>query len=108
MIDRAELWFVIIALGIGSYLLRFSFLGLVGNRPLPAWLLRHLRYTAVAILPALVAPIVYYSNETQSGPEPVRLVAAIVTFAVGFWTKNVFLAIVAGATVMGIGLYGLQ
>ena len=56
MIDKTTLWTVIIGLGIGSYALRFAFIGIVGNRPMPAWLTRHLRYTAVAILPALVAP----------------------------------------------------
>ena len=40
--------------GIGTFLVRFSFLGLIGNRDLPPWLLRHLRYTPVAVFPALV------------------------------------------------------
>ena len=59
-INTGTLWFVIIALGIGSFGLRFVFTGLVGDREMPAWLLRHLRYTAVAILPALVAPQVIW------------------------------------------------
>ncbi|NIY99439.1 AzlD domain-containing protein, partial [Salipiger sp. HF18] len=58
MIDRVDLWIVIIGLGIGSFGLRFVFLGLVGDRPLPAWLMRHLRYTAVSVLPALVMPLI--------------------------------------------------
>ncbi|MBV1897311.1 MAG: AzlD domain-containing protein, partial [Rhodobacteraceae bacterium] len=49
--DPTTLWIVIIGMAIGSFALRFVFIGLVGNRPLPPWLLRHLRYTAVAILP---------------------------------------------------------
>ena len=32
MIDKGSLWFIIFALGIGSFMLRFSFLGLVGDR----------------------------------------------------------------------------
>ena len=60
MIDRTALWVVIIGLGLGSFFLRFVFTGLVGNKQMPAWLLRHLRYTAVAILPALVAPQVIW------------------------------------------------
>lgn len=98
-----DLWLVIAVLGLGSFLLRFSFLGLVGNRPLPPWLLRHLRYTAVAILPALVTPIVVFSNEAGTGPEPVRLAAGIVTLTLGIWTKNVFMAIGAGAVVLAAG-----
>ena len=39
-----QIWIIIIALGIGTYLIRFSFLGLIGDRDLPDWALRHLRY----------------------------------------------------------------
>ena len=102
-IDKTALWTVIIGLGLASFALRFTFLGLVGNRPLPPWLLRHLRYTAVAILPALVAPIVLWPRATGGETDPLRLAAAIATFAVGVTTKNVFLAMFAGAAVL-IGL----
>lgn len=105
MIDKGTLWFIIFALGIGSFLLRFSFLGLVGDRPLPAWLQRYLRYTAVAIIPALVVPIVAFSNETGTGPEPVRLFAAVVTIGIGILTRNVIYAIIAGAISLAFGLY---
>ena len=104
-INTGTLWFVIIALGIGSFGLRFVFTGLVGDREMPAWLLRHLRYTAVAILPALVTPIVVFSNEAGTGPEPVRLAAGIVTLVVGVWRKNTFLAIGAGALTLAGGLF---
>lgn len=56
MIDRTDLWLVMVVLGLGTYLIRFSFLGALGGRVLPGWLIRALRYTAVAVLPALVAP----------------------------------------------------
>jgi uncharacterized membrane protein len=59
----AQIWIIIVLLGVGTFLIRFSFLGLIGNRELPEWVLRHLRYTAVAILPAMVAPL-------SSGPPP--------------------------------------
>jgi branched-subunit amino acid transport protein len=103
MIDKGTLWFVIIGLGIGSFGLRFVFTGLVGDRQMPAWLLRHLRYTAVAILPALVAPQVLAPAATGGQFDPARFTAAIVALAVGVITKNVLLAIISGAAT----LYGL-
>lgn len=103
MISGTELWVIIIAMGIGSYFLRFAFIGLVGDRPLPAWLLRHLRYTAVAILPALVAPKVLWPDATGGDPDPARLAAAFVTVTVGFLTRNVLAAMFSGAAT----LYGL-
>lgn len=103
-INTGTLWFVIIALGIGSFGLRFVFTGLVGDREMPAWLLRHLRYTAVAILPALVAPLVVYSGE-GGATDPTRFFAAAATLGVGIWTRNVFAAIGAGALTLFLAVY---
>ncbi|MEY4698159.1 MAG: hypothetical protein RIT14_2587, partial [Pseudomonadota bacterium] len=52
MIDKTTFWIVMPALAIGTYAIRFSFLGTLGNRPLPGWLSRALKFTAVAVLPA--------------------------------------------------------
>ena len=103
MIPTSELWLVIVLLGAGSFLLRFTFLGLVGNRPLPEWLLRHLRYTAVAVLPALVAPLVVWPRATDGTPDPVRLAAALATLVVAFLTKNIIAAMGTGAGVLLVG-----
>ncbi len=103
MIDKTTLWIVIIGLGVGSFLLRFAFTGFVGDRQMPAWLLRHLRYTAVAVLPALVAPQVLWPSATGGEPDPARLAAAAAALAVGLITKNVLGAMVAG----GVTLYGV-
>tara|TARA_R110002049_G_scaffold29972_2_gene102039 strand:- start:125314 stop:125640 length:327 start_codon:yes stop_codon:yes gene_type:complete len=103
MIDKTTLWIVIVGLAIGSFFLRFVFTGLVGNRAMPPWLLRHLRYTAVAILPALVAPQAIWPAATGGQPDPARLSAAAVTLVVGLLTKNVLAAILSGAAT----LYGM-
>ena len=106
MISDTTLWTIIVALGIGSFLLRFSFIGFVGDRPMPKWLLRHLRYTAAAILPALIAPIVVYSAE-DGGTDPTRLIAALAAFGVGYYFKSSLWAIVAGAATLFVGVYVL-
>lgn len=103
MIDKGDLWFAIIAIGVGSFMLRFVFTGLVGDRAMPDWLLRHLRYTAVAILPALVAPLVLWPTATGGQTDPARLAAAVVTFSVALLTKSMLPALFAGAAT----LYGL-
>ena len=59
--------------------------------------------TAVAILPALVAPLVLWPAATGGAPDPARLTAAAVTVAVGLLTRNVLAAIAAGV----LTLYGL-
>ena len=105
MIDKTTLWIIIIGLGLGSFFLRFVFTGFVGERAMPGWLLRHLRYTAVAVLPALVAPQVLWPSATGGEADPARLSAAAVTLAVGLITKNVLAAMLAGASTLYAMLY---
>lgn len=99
------IWAVIVLMGIGTFVLRWSFLGAVGNRPIPTWAQRLLRYTAVAVLPALVAPAVMWPQATQGRPDPVRMATAAATVLVGLITRNTLAAIVAGLTVLGLGTY---
>lgn len=98
-----QIWAIILVLGIGTYLIRWSFLGVLGDRDLPGWVMRMLRYTPVAVLPALVAPLVVWPAATGGAADPPRMAAAAATVAVGVLTRNVMLAILAG----GITLAGL-
>jgi branched-subunit amino acid transport protein len=98
-----DIWITIACLGLGSFGLRFVFLGLIGDRPLPAWILRHLRYTAVAVLPGLVAPMVVWPPATGGALDMPRMAAACATILMGLATRNVLAAILAGAAT----LYGM-
>lgn len=104
MIDSGTIWTVIVLLGLGTFVIRFSFLGLIGGRDLPPWVLRHLRYTAVAVLPGLVAPLVLWPAATDGALDPPRLVAAMVTVAVGLWRRNVLAGMIAGLLALYLGL----
>lgn len=100
-----EVWFVIIALGVGTYFIRFSFLGLLGDRELPEWVLRHLRYTPVAIIPGLVAPLIVWPAATGGEPDPARLIAATVTIAAGYYTRSLLKAVLCGGAALYLALY---
>lgn len=108
MTDSTTLWIIIAGLAVGSFILRFSFLGIIGDRPLPEWVLRHLRYTAVAVIPALIAPLVAWPSATNGEPDLPRMAAAVATLVVGLWTRQPIFAIIAGgATLMaGISVLG--
>ncbi|MBN2907519.1 MAG: AzlD domain-containing protein [Rhodobacteraceae bacterium] len=103
--SNAEIWFIIVAMGIGTFLVRFSFLGMIGERKMPPWVLRHLRYTPVAVLPALVAPMVVWPQATGGSFDLPRVLAAAATLGIGYWTKNVLAAIGAGAGTLYAMLY---
>ncbi|MBM9593331.1 AzlD domain-containing protein [Roseitranquillus sediminis] len=103
-LSATTVWTVIVGLGIGTFLIRFSFLGFIGQRQLPGWVLRLLRFTPVAVLPGLVAPLVLWPAATDGVPDPARLLAALATVAFGIVTRNVLLAIVAGALTLFVSL----
>lgn len=102
-IHHPTIWLIICVMAVGSFLIRFSFLGIVGDRKMPDWLLRHLRYTPVAVLPGLVAPLVLWPSATGGAPDPARMAAALATVAVGYFSRNVLYAILSGAAT----LYGM-
>ena len=103
MIDDASFWILTIFLGIGTFLIRFSFLGLLGGRTLPDRVLLYLRYVGVAVFPALFMPLVVWPEATGGEPDPIRLIAALAAFLAGL-RFGVIWAIVAG---MGV-LYLMQ
>ncbi len=102
--STAEIWMIIALMAVGTFLIRFSFLGLIGSRPMPTLVLRLLRYTPVAVLPGMVAPLVLWPAATGGEPDLVRVIAASVTLLVGLWRKNVLIAIGAGALTLAAGL----
>jgi branched-subunit amino acid transport protein len=92
----AAIWAIIGLLAVGTWLIRFSFLGLIGDRTLPPWVLRHLRYTPVSVIPALVAPLVVWPQATGGVPDPARLAAAVVTVTLGLLTRSLVAAVAGG------------
>ena len=92
----AQIWLIIAVMGVATFLIRFSFLGLIGDRKMPDWVLRHLRYTPVAVLPGLVAPLVIWPDATGGATDPARLVAALMTLVVGWSTKSLLCGAAAG------------
>lgn len=98
--STAEIWVIIAGLAAGTFLIRFSFLGLIGDRPMPAWVLRLLRYTPVAVIPGLIAPLVLWPQATGGQPDAARLGAAAAALLIGIVSKNTLLAILGGAATL--------
>jgi branched-subunit amino acid transport protein len=51
-----RIWFVILAAGIITYLIRLSFIIALERLKLPDWFLRGLRYVPPAVLSAIIVP----------------------------------------------------
>ena len=103
MIDRVDFWTLTALLAVGTFFVRFSFLGLLGGRQLPDWVYLHLRYVGVAVFPALFMPLVVWPAATEGQTDPIRLAAAFVALLAGL-RFGVLSAIFAG---MG-SFYALQ
>jgi branched-subunit amino acid transport protein len=108
MIPDWKVWTVIAGLAVVTYLIRFSFIGLLAGRSLPAGLTRALGFVPVAVLPALIAPMVLNAGDAASGADPQRVIAAVAALAAGAVSRNVLAAIVAGmAAFVLLGAAGL-
>ena len=101
----ATIWTVILVLGVCTFLIRFSFLGMIGDRNLPVWIQRALRYPPVAVMPGLVAPLILWPAATGGAPDPARLAAAVATVGLGMATRNVVTAVLGGFAVLYLGLW---
>ena len=89
---------IIFVIGIGTYLLRLSFIGIVGDRVMPEWALVPLRFVAPAVLAALIAPAVLLNGgalDVSPSSNP-RAIAALVALLLAWKTKNVPAVIAAG------------
>ena len=98
--NDTSIWILIATLGVGTFLIRFSFLGLLGGRELPEWLIRHLRYVPVAVLPGLVAPLVVWPAATGGELDFARTLAALTALAIGAWFRSVLGAIFGGMAML--------
>ena len=100
-----EVWIVILGVGIGTYAIRLSFLGLIGDRALPRPLLRLLAYVPVAVMPGLVAPLTVWPAATGGQPDAARLLAAGVALAIGAWRRSVLAAVAGGMATLYAALW---
>ncbi len=89
-------WLVVLGLAIGTFLIRYSFIGLFANREMPTWLAHGLKLAVPAIFAAIVATGLFISAGQFGGwalwP---RYAAAVVAFAIALKTKGNILATVA-------------
>jgi branched-subunit amino acid transport protein len=95
-----NIWLVMIALGLLTFLTRLSFIALLDRINLPVAFRRALRFVPIAALSAIIAPeLGYYNNALALSPTNPRLLAGIVATIVAYRTKSVIWTILAGMSV---------
>ncbi|TAH53303.1 MAG: AzlD domain-containing protein [Chloroflexota bacterium] len=99
------LWLTIIACGIVTFLIRFSFIAIHGRVTMPEWFTRALMFVPIAVLSAITLPeILIQDGGVNLSPFNARLLAGIIAVIVAWRTKNVLVTIVVGMLI----LWGLQ
>ncbi|MGL4229730.1 MAG: AzlD domain-containing protein [Casimicrobium sp.] len=100
-----EGWIAVAGLSIGTFLIRYSFIGLLAGKKLPPRIERALQLAVPAIFAAIVIPLVIMtSGRIDVGLRWPHAVAAIVTGVIAWWRGGMMLPIAAGM----VTLYGLQ
>lgn len=98
-------WGVVLSLAAGTFLIRYSFIGLFANRDIPPWLEHGLKFMVPAIFAAIVASgVVMNTGHIGGWAQWPRYAAALV--ALGFALKfkgNVVLTVGSGM----LALHGL-
>ncbi len=90
-------WLIVIAIGIGTLLLRGSFLAMLGPGSISPAVQRALRFVPAAVFPAIALPAVFLVNGSYvMAFDNYRIYAAIVAAFVGYRTKNLSLTTIAG------------
>ena len=105
MTDPLKIWIIIFFLGVGTYLIRFSFLGLVGDRKLPKWFTQHLNYVGVAVMPGLIIPFLVWPDATGGTLDAPRLIAAFAAFGIGIWQQSALWSVIAGIATLYTLMY---
>ena len=94
-------WIVIIAAGIATFAMRFSFIALFGRFSVPAHVERALKYVAPSVLAALTLPALLAPGGTFD-PWNVFVPAAVLGGLAAWRTKSIGAAIVVGMPALWI------
>lgn len=93
-------WLAIVAVGIGTFAIRASFLFLYERIDVPERAERALELVPAAVLSALVAPTILAPESAITVVGNDRLVAAAVALAVAWRTENILATITVGMALL--------
>ena len=99
--SAVSLWLLFVAIGLGTFLLRFIFIYLFGKIVMPEWLQRALRFVPAAALAALVFPaLTHPTGHLDLSLHNFRLLAGLGGALVAWKTRNVLLTIIVGMALL--------
>ena len=101
--STASIWLLFLAIGLGTFTLRFLFIYLFGKIEMPDWLRRALRFVPAAALAALVFPaLTHPAGHLDLSLQNFRLLAGLGGAIVAWRTRNVLFTILIGMALLWI------
>lgn len=98
-----SIWLLFLAIGLGTFVLRFLFIFLFGKIEMPEWLRRALRFVPAAALAALVFPaLTHPTGSLDLSIYNFRLLAGLGGALVAWKTRNVLLTILVGMILLWV------
>ena len=95
--SQGWLWVTIFIVGLLTWGLRLSFMVFMGKRQVAPIVQQALRFVPIAVLSALIAPALFFSNGLLDvSLSNIRLLAGMLAILVAWRTKNVLLTIFSG------------
>ena len=91
------IWLVLIAMGLVTYALRVSLIGVLHRLELPPLVIRALRYVPPAVLSAIILPnVLMPADHLELTLRNPRILAALLAALVAWRTRSVVLTVVLG------------
>jgi branched-subunit amino acid transport protein len=95
-LDSSTLWLTMLGIGVGTFLMRFSFIWLFGQGEVRPAIQRVLRLVPASVLSALIMPSFVFSQQAAFSIGNYRMWAGVVAAVVAWRARNVLLTIAAG------------
>ena len=93
--ENTLIW-VILGMAAVTFIPRMIPMVFLADREVPQWVNEWLGYIPVAVLAALLFPSLFIRNDQIAIIDNSYLFAAVPTFIIGLWTKNIFATVLTG------------
>ncbi|CAM2064612.1 AzlD domain-containing protein [Sulfidibacter corallicola] len=100
------IWFAMLAIGAGTFVFRFSFIGMLSRLNVPQSFERILKYIPVAVLSALIVPsLVIHQGHPDLSFSNLRLLAGVAAMVVAATTRKIFPTLAVGMGTLWLLMY---
>ena len=99
-LDATRLWLLMLVIGTGTFLIRFSFIWLLGQGEISPGAQRILRFIPPSVLAAMILPSFVFPHHTGFAVDNPRMWAGAVAAIVAWRSKSMILTIVTGMSAL--------